>query len=319
MSQPFTPASLGGIFPPLVTPLTRDGSNKDGAGGLDLDVEGLARLLDHTIAGGVTGVFALGTTGETASLPCRLRQAMVEETCRLVDSRVPVLIGITDTCLAQSLELAAVAHEAGAACVVAAPPYYYAISQDELVDYYEQLLARLPLPLLLYNIPSCTKIALEIDTVRRLADHPQVLGIKDSSRDWDFFRSLAKAFAGRDDFSLLVGPEILLARAVQAGAVGGICGGANMYPSLYVELRQAAADGDPQRVAELHAVVERISETIYSVGQGNARLIQGIKAALCGLGICGDTMAPPLSSLSEEGRAQVAGFLSNLGITAEST
>ena len=313
MSDTFSSLSLHGVFPPLVTPLTRRGDK------LDIDVEGLARLLEHVIAGRVAGVFALGTTGETASLSSHLRHRMVEETCRIVAGRVPVLVGITDTCLEQSLALAEAAQQAGAACVVAAPPYYYAISQDELVGYYKKMLDRLPLPLLLYNIPSCTKTVVEVDTAERLADHPNVIGIKDSSRDWDFFRTLVDAFAGRDDFSLLVGPEIFLARAVQAGAVGGICGGANMHPSLYVELHKAATANNSQRVAELQATVERIGETIYCVSKSNARLIQGIKAALQCLGICDSAMAPPLVPLGEEDRKKVAEYLGELGITALQT
>lgn len=305
--------SLHGIFPPLVTPLTRRG------GALDIDVAGLARLLDHVIGGGVAGVFALGTTGETASLAPALRRRMVEETCRLVDGRVPVLVGITDTCLEQSAALAEVAAAAGAACVVAAPPYYYPISQDDLLRYYEQLLERIDLPLLLYNIPSCTKTVVEVETAARLADHSGVIGIKDSSRDWDFFRELVQAVGEHDNFSLLIGPEILLSRAVQAGAVGGICGGANMHPQLYVALHEAATARDAQRVAELHAVAERIAETIYSVSSDGARLIQGTKAALRCLEICDDAMAPPLTPLNDEQRLRVREHLAQLDITATTT
>lgn len=304
------PLSLSGIFPPLVTPLKAESDS------LDIDVDGLHRLLEHVLAGSVTGVFALGTTGETASLTPRLRREMVEATCQIVAGQAPVLVGITDTCLEQSLELADVAHQAGAACLVAAPPYYYPSSQDELLGYYQRLLQDLPLPLLLYNIPSCTKTSLDVETVCHLADHPQVVGMKDSSRDWDFFRQLLDSLGGRDDFSLLVGPEVLLSRAVQAGATGGICGGANMHPSLYVQLYEAAVAKDPQRVAELHSVVERIGETIYSVSDSPARLIQTIKAALRCLNICNDTMAAPLVSLDEEHREQVRQHLEALGITS---
>ncbi len=305
-----TPFSLRGIYPPLVTPLTHRDND------LQLDVESLGRLVEHTIAGGVAGLFALGTTGETPSLPLRLKRAMVKETCRLAAGRVPVLVGVTDTCLEVSLELAEVAKDHGAACVVAAPPFYYPVNQQELLGYYRSLVEALPLPLLLYNIPSCTKTALAVDTVAQLADHPNIIGIKDSSRDWDYFSELLKAVGGRDDFSVLIGPEILLARAVQAGAVGGICGGSNMYPPLYVELFEAASARDAQRVAELQAVVERIGETIYTVSDSCARLIQGLKAALANLDICETTMAPPLSPLDEDGCRQVADYVAALGITA---
>ena len=303
--------SLRGIFPPLVTPLAGDATHPR------LDVDGLERLVEHVLAGGVAGVFVLGTTGETASLTGELRTSLARETCRVLDGRRPTLVGITNTSLAESLALAEVAAAAGAAYVVAAPPYYYPITQAELIDYYERLLDASPLPLLLYNIPSCTRTALDVATVTRLADHPGVIGIKDSSRDFDYFAQLAASLGGRDDFALLVGPEILLARAIEVGAVGGICGGANVFPSLYVELHQAATDGNRQRVAELHAVVEQIGATIYRAGSGGAPLIQGLKAALLHLGICAETMLPPLAPLDHAARDQVAGYVAQLQVALE--
>ena len=123
---------LCGIIPPLVTPL------KDNE---TLDVESLERLIEHLIAGGVHGLFILGTTGEEQSLSYRIRKQVIEETCRINQGRLPVLVCITDTSIEESVSLAHYAAECGASGVVSAPPYYFAPSQEELVMYYEELVA----------------------------------------------------------------------------------------------------------------------------------------------------------------------------------
>jgi 4-hydroxy-tetrahydrodipicolinate synthase len=131
---------LTGIVPPMITPM-RD---RDA-----LDVPGLERLVEHLLAGGVSGVFVLGTTGEGPSLGYRLRRELVDRVCRQVGQRVPVLVGITDTAFVEALHLARFAADAGAAALVAAPPYYLPGGQPELREYLDHLVPELPLPLFL--------------------------------------------------------------------------------------------------------------------------------------------------------------------------
>src|SRR5262249_5915685 len=145
-----------GIIPPMVTPL-RDRDT--------LDVAGLERLIEHILAGGVHGLFLLGTTGEGPSLSYSLRKELIDRTCRQVKGRVPVLVSITDTAFQESLKVARWSAEAGADAVVAAPPYYLPASQADLREYLCHLVPELPLPLLLYNIPLLTKVAYELETV----------------------------------------------------------------------------------------------------------------------------------------------------------
>jgi len=275
---------LRGIIPPLVTPLVDQDR---------LDCAGLERLMERALAGGVHGLFVLGTTGEGPSLAYALRHQLVERVCDQVAGRVPVLVGITDTAPGESIELAQKAFDAGAAGVVVAPPYYLPISQPELIAYIEYLARRVPLPLLLYNMPNCTKTAFQPQTVRRLSDVDNVVGLKDSSGSLDYFRVVTELVAQRSDFSLLVGPEELLPAAIPLGAHGGIPGGANMFPRLYVALYEAAVAGAQHRVTSLHEQVMRISRTIYSVGEDASRYVKGIKCALKWLEVCDDYVAQP--------------------------
>src|SRR5439155_9211151 len=145
-----------------------------------LDLPGLERLIEHILAGGVHGLFLLGTTGEAPSLSHRLRCELIERACEQIAGRVPVLVGITDTSFVESVELAEHAADAGAQAVVLAPPYYFPAGQPELAGYVERIAGAVPLPLFLYNMPSHTKLSFEPDTIARALEIPNVVGIKDS-------------------------------------------------------------------------------------------------------------------------------------------
>ena len=133
---------IKGIIQPMVTPLLDDDI---------LDVEGAKNLIDHMISNGVHGIFILGTTGESQSLSYKCRYDFVELVCSYVNNRVPVLVGITDTSMDESLKLAIKAKECGAVGVVAAAPYYFVPSQQELIEYYTALAGLVCLPLYLLN------------------------------------------------------------------------------------------------------------------------------------------------------------------------
>jgi 4-hydroxy-tetrahydrodipicolinate synthase len=296
---------MRGVFPPMITPLRgRD----------ELDGAGVDRLIEHLLAGGVNGLFVLGTTGEAPALSYRVRRELVRRTVERVDGRVPVLAGITDTALGESIELACAAAAAGARAVVAAAPYYFAASQSELLSYVEELAREVPLPLFLYNAPAYTHHAFAAETVLRMSEIPNVAGIKDSSLDMLYFHKLVRLFRDRPEFTLLVGPEELMAEAVLLGGHGGMCGGANIHPQLYVELYRAAAAGDLELVNRLQARVIEISARVYHVTGEESAYLRGLKCAVSLMGICGDTMAPPFRALGPEEREQVRRHLIATGL-----
>ena len=298
---------MRGIIPPIVTPLrSRD----------ELDVEGLERLVQHVLAGGVHGIFILGTTGEAPGLSYRLRRELIERTCRLVAGRVPVLVGITDTAFVEAVHMAQFAAESGAQALVLAPPYYFPNSQPELLEYVQHLAPELPLPLFLYNMPTHTKTIFEVETVRRAMDMPNIVGLKDSSANMVYFHQLIRLLPQRPEWSLLIGPEELLAESVLLGGHGGVCGGANLRPRLYVDLYEAARARDFERAAALHAKVIHLSTTLYRVGRHSSAIIKGLKCALRELGICDDFMAEPFHRFREEERERVRKVLAELKITA---
>ena len=271
----------------------------------ELDIEGLERLIEHVLSGGVDGLFILGTTGEGPSLSYHLRRELIERTCRLVRARVPVLVGITDSAFVESVGLARHAAAAGADALVLAPPFYFSEGQPELEEYLDHLVAELPLPVFLYNAPANTKVQYGLETLRQAMDRPQVVGLKDSSNNMDYFRDALGLLRHRPDWSILIGPEELLADAVVAGGHGGVPGGANVFPQLYVQLCAAARKGDVARARQLHSQVMHISTSLYRIGRHPSAIIKGIKCALACLGICDDFMAEPFHRFRAEERARV--------------
>lgn len=294
---------LTGIVPPLVTPLT----DRD-----TLDVAGFEALIERLILGGVGGLFILGTTGEGPSLSYRLRREVISLACKAAQGRVPVLVGITDTAFVESVNLAKHAAEVGAQALVAAPPYYLPEGQPELIEYIRHLVPELPLPFFLYNMPSLTKVSFEVETVRALMDDPKIHGIKDSSGNMTYFHRLCALARGREDWSLLMGPEELLLDAVLAGGHGGVNGGANVFPELYVALYRATAAGDLVRARALHGMVMEVSTRLYHVGRHSSAIIKGLKCALSIEGVCDDFMAEPFHRFRDEERRRVERVLPEL-------
>jgi 4-hydroxy-tetrahydrodipicolinate synthase len=271
-------------------------------------------LIEHILDGGVHGLFILGTTGEAPSLSYRLRHELIDRACKQVNGRVPVLVGITDTCFTESVNIAVKSKDAGAQAVVLAPPYYFPAGQAELLEYIEHLMPELPLPLFLYNMPSLTKAVFEPQTVRAAADIDGIAGLKDSSGDMVYFHQLQTLLKDHPDFALLIGREELLAETVLLGGHGGVSGGANFYPKLYVDLYNAACARDLPATETLHEKVMQISSAIYCVGRYESSYLKGLKCTLSCLGICSDFLAEPFHRFRSTERDVIRKHMEELGI-----
>jgi 2-dehydro-3-deoxy-D-pentonate aldolase len=284
------PRPFRGIITPLVTPLINDES---------LDEKGLNLLLNHIIEGGVNGAFILGTTGECASLSYKLKHKLIALTCELAKGRIPVFVGITDSSPAESLSLAKVAEETGASAVVAAPPYYFDLGQQELITYFMNLADKLPLPLFVYNIPSQTKIMIQPETVKILASHHKIVGMKDSSGSATYFNSLLYHMKDDPSFTLLVGPDEMMASAVLMGGHGGVNAGSNFYPRLFVDLYKSAIKGNLKEVLQFQEKVMEFSAKTYQVGTTGTTFLKGLKAAMSISGFFENYTASPLTPFGE--------------------
>ncbi len=293
---------LSGIIPPLVSPL----SSRD-----EIDQAGLARLIEHVLTGGVHGLFLLGTTGEAPSLSYRLRRELIDRVTTQVAGRVPILVGITDTSFVESVRLAEHAAQAGATALVLSTPYYFPAGQTELTGYIENLVPELPLPLVLYNMPSLTKVWFDIETLIRLAAIPKIIGLKDSSGDLAYFQKAIDLKKIRPDWSIMIGPEAKLPDAMRLGGDGGVAGGGNIFPKLFVDCYNACVAGDSVRVEALQSDINALQQ-IYEVGKYASKYIKATKCCLSLLGICDDFMAEPFHRFRAPERERVRGILDSL-------
>ena len=276
---------FNGIIPPMITPLKADFS---------LDINPTERLIEYLIEGGVHGIFILGTTGEFAGLSSAVKRELIQITCQQVKGRVPILVGVTDCSFTESIELAAIAHRSGAEAVVAAPPFYMNIEQEELINYYQKLADIVELPLFLYDMPSHVKINIEVETAVTLSKHPNIIGIKDSSGKIENFQALCEAFRQQPEFKIFVGPEEILAETLLIGGNGGVTGGANLFPELYVALYEAFQKKEYDAVKKFQETILFLCNKLYQHGTYQSSYLKGLKTAMSLEGLCEDNFALPL-------------------------
>ena len=288
---------LTGLIPPMVTPL--DERRR-------LDRTGVKNMVKHLLDGGVDGIFLLGTTGEGPHLSYAIRRELVKETCRIVKGRVPVLVGITETDIEDAIAFAKECRAFGAAGAVAAPPYYFKLTQAECTAWFTELADRLPMPLIVYDMPAHTDTTIEPATIAGLAAHPNIVAMKDSSSVialFNKFRVALEPFA--EKFSLFMGPDEAMGEAVLLGADGGVCTGANLWPRAFKEMYLAAKAGDVEKVRSLQRFTTTSSYLLYGIGQGQGGFLKGVKAALSEMGLIQNVLAAPFEPFSGKELAKV--------------
>jgi 4-hydroxy-tetrahydrodipicolinate synthase len=292
---------LTGLIPPMVTPL--DAKRR-------LDKKGTKNMVNHLLKGGVDGIFLLGTTGEGPHLSYAIREELVKTVCGLVKGRVPVLVGITETDMDDAVAFAARCKAYGASAVVAAPPYYFKLTQAECVAWFTEMADRLPLPLVIYDMPAHTDTVIEPATIAKLAAHLNIIAMKDSSSVialFNKFRVALEPFA--EKFSLFMGPDEAMGEAVLMGADGGVCTGANLWPAQFKAMYLAAKAGEIENVRWLQRFTTMSSYLLYGLGQGQIGFLKGVKCALAEMGLIQNVLVSPFSPFTGRERAKVKAAL----------
>lgn len=290
-----------GIMCALVTPTDEHGQ---------LDLEGLERLLERVVGGGVRAVCPVGSTGEGARLSREQRRQVVQQ----VRLRVPSEVGVIPAPAAQNAAdaLAELADFAslGADAALLRPPVYYPMADEEVLRYYEAVADGTELPLLLYNIPVLTKVRIAPTVAGQLAQHPRIVGLKDSSRDLEYFQAVLYATTGRD-FHLFTGSDTLLLASLLLGGSGAIAASANLVPELGRALYDAATRED---WVKARALQRRLYEVISACRTGGFSV--GWKAALELAGVCAGHPVPPALPLNREARTELSQQLRALQVLA---
>lgn len=299
-----------GVIPPVVTPLTADG---------ELDVPSLERVVGHLIDGGVTGLFALGSSGETAYLTPGQQDRVIEAITAAAGGQVPVLVGAIETTTNRAIERARRAAELGADAVVVTAPFYTRTHDTEIDRHFRDIAAALDLPVLAYDVPVCVHSKLDPELLLRLAADGVLAGVKDSSGDDGSFRRLAIGARELPDFSVLTGHELVVDAMMLGGADGSVPGLGNVDPHGYVRLHEAAVRGDwtAARAEQdrLVALFDIIRAARPGTASATAAGLGAFKTALMLRGVIAtNVMSPPMRRLDAEETAAVAACLERAGI-----
>jgi dihydrodipicolinate synthase/N-acetylneuraminate lyase len=285
----------GGIVCPLVTPMTTDGR---------LD-EGVLRGLIDALVPALDGLFVLGSSGELTWLPdetaVRVARVAVDQTA----GRIPVYVGVGDTGLTRTLARADRLADAGADYLVVTAPFYYSVSSvASVIGYFETVAERASAPVILYNIPQNTHLPLAPSTVRILAGHPAIVGIKDSAGDWNAFESFLALRS--PDFSVMQGRERLAAISLWSGADGLISAIANFAPRLLQALAGSIRDNRPRvETVALQATIDALAE-VFDQGEWLA----GLKGTLQATGWNVGDPSPPIPPYDAAQRRVIEGIVS---------
>ncbi len=279
-----------GIVVPLSTPLYPDQS---------YDAPSMNRLIEHVIAGGVQGVFALGTCGEQPYLRTEEIKLITTHVVNSVGSRVPVYVGIGQNSTVETCEIAEHAKYVGADYGVVLPPYFFRdIEKDQLIKHYTEI-AKVGLDIVLYVNPIAAN--LELDTVAELAKLENIVALKYSSGDSAFLKSASEilpTFQGDD--------PLIYNSMVKCNAVGGVPGAANVIPAKFVELFDLIRNGQYAEAEELQEKVNEFVKLLYDLPRSAQA---GVKQGLVYLGICGGTMRSPNPEVSPENAEKINSFL----------
>ncbi|MFO0851735.1 MAG: 4-hydroxy-tetrahydrodipicolinate synthase [Gemmataceae bacterium] len=289
---------LRGIIPPVVTPFRADES---------LDLPALRTHIDRQLAAGVDGVFVLGTTGEFYALSDAEKQAVVAEAVAHVGGRKPVFAGTGAETTGEVVRLTQMAERERVAGVSVLTPYYLKPSQAELLDHFRRVAESTSLPVVLYNNPVPTGVSIDPDTVARLAEVPNIVGIKDSSGDLQNTIEIIKRVP--DTFSVLNGRDTLILAALLFGAKGAIPATCNIAPNLCVGIYQRFAAGD---LAEARRMQDRLAPVrlALTLGTGNG----AVKEALALLGVPAGPNRRPIGPLPADKREQLKNVLATAGL-----
>lgn len=247
-----------GLITPVVTALTEDEKFNPGV---------YADFIDHLITAGVDGIFPLGTNGEFYAFSQEEKLEIIRAAVRAVNGRVPVYAGTGCVTTKETIEFSKKAADLGVSCLSVITPYFIAASQDEIYEHFSAVAEAVDLPILLYNIPARAGNSIAPTTVKRLLAHKNIIGIKDSSGNFD--NTLKYIENTEPDVQVLAGSDSLILWTLMAGGTGAISGCSNVFPELMVSIYDLWARGDIRAANEAQKKI-RAFRNVMQMGNPNS-------------------------------------------------
>ena len=290
--------TIQGSIVAIVTPMLKDGG---------VDWKGLEKLVEWHIEQGTNSIVAVGTTGEASTLSMEEHTQVIKEIIRVANKRIPIIAGTGANSTREAIELTKAAKDLGADAALLVTPYYNKPTQEGLYQHYKAVAEAVELPLILYNVPGRTGVDLSNDTAVRLAEIPNIVGIKDATGDVPRGKALIEALNGK--MAVYSGDDETAWELMLLGADGNISVTANIAPKAMSEVCAVAiAKDEPQaktlnnKIANLHNILFCESNPIP------------VKWALHEMGLIDTGIRLPLTPLAEQYRAPLRNALKDAGI-----
>jgi 4-hydroxy-tetrahydrodipicolinate synthase len=288
-----------GVLPAIITPFFRDSS-------MSLDLEGLESNIESLLQRGVHGIVPCGSTGESATLTFEEHETVIARTVEVVDGRVPVLAGTGSNSTAEAMRLTRSAKDAGADGALIISPYYNKPNRSGLIKHFTKL-ADLDLPIVIYNVPGRTAQNLQPDLVAELAEHPNIVGIKEASGDITQISRIIEETQD-EDFSVLSGDDAMTLPILAIGGAGVISVAANIVPELMVEMYESFSAGDLAHAQDLHYILSPLMRAMFI----DTNPIP-VKKAVELIGMAAGPVRLPLDELDAARTELLKGVLANYG------
>lgn len=291
--------SLRGVIPAIVTPFTGED---------EIDVDGLGRITEYVVEGGVHGIMTTGGTGEFPHLTREERDTVTRTVVQAAAGRVPVIAGTAACSTRETLMLTDDAARAGAEAAIVVSPFYFSLPARGLYEHFKTVASANVLPLVLYDNPTYTGNSLSPQIIAELAELPGIIGLKESDADMGKLVEVKRRVG--DTIAVCTGIDSQFYPALCVGGVGIFSTAATVVPSRMVAIWDAFQRGDHATASELHSQVQVLNRFLeYDPGY-----VAPCKEALRLLGLPGGPVRAPLPELSEEESAGVRGALSSLGL-----
>lgn len=288
---------LKGSLVALITPMNQDGS---------INYEQLHDLIDWHIENGTDGIVAVGTTGESATLPVEEHLAVIETTVKHVNKRVPVIAGTGANNTVEAIALSKAAEQAGADYTLSVVPYYNKPSQEGIYQHFKAIAEATSIPMIIYNVPGRTVVSMSNDTILRLAEIPNIVGVKEASGNIGNNIELINSVP--EGFVVLSGDDPTGLPFMLCGGHGVVTVAANVAPKLFADMCRAALEGDIATARRLNEQLIPIYNTMFCEPSPAAP-----KWGLSLLGKCEPHVRLPLVALTEAGQAKVRAALEKSG------